>query len=229
MKTKPEQVVRQLNGQSELHKRPFTKLKVASVALLAGLMAAPMVFPKLVRAQDTSTHLISPTSKQLNPVLAKLPTLSLVEIRKLDSLSSSMPGDIDKGIFTAIAWPDYPTGTVGDTLSVVAQICQTAGCYGSGVPDKLVQVVSGSKKILATIDLTPLDKLYRAATGNELKFVRLVTTSGTDASVGPYAEVYVIPVEKVDGEIKGGTPILAIASPYKTKDVYTDSNILAMR
>jgi hypothetical protein len=223
--------VKKPESPSETLKRPFFRVTVASAALLAGLIgASPVLLPNRASAQDTSTHLISTTQpKVLDSALTKLVTVPLTEIQKLNSQTAGMPGSIGKGIFTAIAWLDYPKESIGDTISVVAQICQTAGCYGSGLPDKLVQVVSGSKKILATIDLKQLNELYKKATGKEFKFVKLVTDNGTDAQMGPYASVYVIPIEGPDAEIKGGTPVLWIGCPSKTKEVYSGPNLIAMR
>jgi hypothetical protein len=229
MKTMQELFVRRLNDQPNLHKRPFTTLKVAGVALLAGLMAGPMVFPKALRAQDTSTQAVTTDKKQLPPELAKLPKVSLAKMQKLDSATyrptSDEPPVMNKQ-FETIAEALYPDRS--DGIKVYANICQdSVGCMGGHLPDKSISVAAGGK-FINVIDLAPFADLYKRATGKELKFVKLVAENGVEDGQ-PYAATYVVPVEKSDGEIKEGTPIFWVGVSSKTLKVYTDKNLIAMR
>jgi hypothetical protein len=215
--------------------------KITSTAVLAaGLAFVPMVFPKLVRAQDTATQAVTNGKKQLAPELSTLTKVSLADMQKLDSLTNEVRGGlaVEGGRFGIEAYVQYPNGSKGEYLVVRADICQAAGCHvshdpsdsGVVVPDKLLAVeheTYDTTKVITYIDLKPLDQLYKKATGKELKFVKLVETRGIDADIGNYTGVYVIPVEKPDGEIKDGIPVFIVVC--NAKKVYSDENVIAMR
>ncbi len=236
------------------HKRPFFKLPDAKILLGVGLafgLSGPMVFPKLVRAQDTSTQAITTDKKQLPPELANLPKVTLDEMKKLDKATKSdinpqfVIGNTDTTtqhvwrtphlaweISTEVAYPD------GSGVMSVHAIIDTTN-YKQGTFDKngdefiqstgkrVVIIINGKPNNF--IDLASLDALYRKATGNELKFVKLVAFSGKDSDLGAYAAVHVIPVDKQDGDIVAGVPILTVAVQATTKEAYTGENLISMR
>ncbi|MDD5340223.1 MAG: hypothetical protein PHV13_03155 [Candidatus ainarchaeum sp.] len=205
--TKPE-------SPSETLKRPFFKLPDAKVLLSLGLalgLSGPMVFPKLVRAQDTATKVVTTNKKQLPPELAKLPTVTLEEMRKLGKQTNSdwFPVPLPPDNPTYVGWVastdvSYSDGSKG--IRVDVEIDTTN--FKSDSPKKWAGVIVDGKLINA-INLAPLDTLYKKATGNEIKYIKLVADKGTDAS-GPWISITVVPVDKPNGEICGETPCLNI-------------------
>jgi len=223
------------NGQAHPVHRPFYKIGLASLALTTAFTFGSAAFTP-VRAQDTSTKVVSTqngkTEKKLPEEVAKLPTVQLADIQKLEKTTKIVESQMYVGrkvandtSFSVIAHVDYPDGT---GIAVTADICISGKCHTDDLPDKYVAVASDGK-LLSMIDLAQLGNLYKKVTGNDLQYVKLFAGKGVSPSMGDYVVVYVVPVEKPDGDITGGMPILTVASPAKTKDVYAGENRIAMR
>lgn len=78
----------------------------------------------------------------------------------------------------------------------------------------------GGAKLLAGIDLAPLDNLYKKITGNEIRYVKLVVEKGNHSQIGDYIAIHVVPVSKPDGEIKRGIPVLPSVYAINENAVY---------
>jgi hypothetical protein len=185
------------------------------------------------KAQNTDANGISSqntkSEKQLSSELAKLTKVSLDTLRKLDKQTDRPTAFtyLNNGVFSTLV--HIKTLDDKTTVSGCASICQESGCFAKEGLDKLPEKhisISLNGHAISVIDLAPFAALYKKASGNELKYVKLATERGINQDIGEYAGVYVIPIEKMDGEIKDGIPVLAVACTEKNKKVYTDENVV---
>ncbi len=185
--------------------------------LIAGLTFGPAVFPTHTFGDVAAVA----TAKDLHPDLKKLPKVSLQEMRKLAKESEKyQQGDTeDREMFTTGIYSRF----VGGALASSVTICRIRGCLSTvePVPDKFMGIAVNGKGV-AGIDLAELDRLYRLATGKEMRYVRLVVEVGNDAKVGEYIQVFAVPVEESQGEVNEDIPIMATAYTVRDKSAWNE-------
>lgn len=224
----------------------LTRGAVALGALL--LTSAPLISraeePALASRETPTKSLGKRSTRELDSELARLPKVSLAEMRRLDSESEGYrpprDGVIEDDVYVAAIGVPLEGG---GRLVAGLTICQIDKCNNDAIKDLpkkflMVQTVNipgvpNETEIgtfLATMDLAPLDRLYRKATGNELKYVRLIVEKGTDTKVGAYIKIFAIPISSPRGEIIAGVPFISV--PYTTSDrsVWEETTkVIAMR
>jgi hypothetical protein len=184
-------------------RRPFSKLHLPKINPetilglgLAAVLGGPMVFPKMVRAQDaTSTASIQQKQMKVTYVSIKNITAYIREAEKHKiAAAGSALYHVELSDSTAISvilkkkpHEDAPPGESGNLIFI--------GIYPKG-----------GASIGYDISLSELKAAYLAFSGQELRYVRIGTVIQKDNS-GEYAEFYVIPVSSKDGTASSGTPI----------------------
>ena len=165
----------------------------------------------------------------LPPELAELDKVSLSEIRKLDRDSEKYR--LNKGYENEIAGKfstDFAVNFEGGRIQILATICHVSGCnnWGTLVPPidfGLDFFLNGNS--LGTIDITELAKLYKLATGKDLKYVKLVVEKGEN-EYGPYIGIYVVPVDSPKGEIKINIPTWGFTYYLNEGKTYSGRNLI---
>ncbi len=161
--------------------------------------------------------------------LANMPTISLEKLLRLDRESEPYRiGDVEDPIYyQSMLMTELPDNQ--GKIGVVARLCSAPGCNGNeNIPDKAVMISTKDNLVSSVMDLTALEKYYKKATGEELKYVKLLVEKGTNEKVGEYVEIFVVPVDKPNGDIKPGVPIMSEA--YAAGKMYEQpQKLVAMR
>ena len=209
-------------------------------AAVAGLLAsAPLIAraderPVAVARNDATSQA---TSARVDT--SKLPRVSLVEIRRLDTESRKYKIDKLSGETSSGYGESYgvPLETGGRLFASVS-ICPSDKNCGKG-PNKYADIyaqgVPGIKKehalgtLISVVDLTELDAYYKLRTGKEMRYARLVIEKGVDPEVGNYTQITVVPVENPTAEIQDGVQVIGRAF-YQGKMHKSDTpSLVAMR
>ncbi len=218
MQTKQELFVKRLNGQPDLHKRPFTTLKVASIALLAGLIAGPMVFPKMARAQDAQQEQVQGQKLsvvQLDKPLAQLEkeTAALTfNLRETPSRRASTETPVGYGI----------TLITSEGTTFVVDV-NDSGKWGFAVVFSAKnQHEDSTGDGTRGAYLSEFVNLVEKQTGRKLERVKIILDTGRTTYNGkevPLTNAYLLPINsygKVTTGLGGGKYLIYGVSSYAT-------------
>jgi hypothetical protein len=210
MTTKEEPLAKKPNHQLAPHKKHLGKF--VGTALLAGIMAVPMVFPRSVRAQDATGTV---TTEQKQALIQNIPIKTiqqcLDDANKYKADFSKYPGDLSNRSAYVVDLSDS-TGIMFNFMQSEGKIAPAdeAGTF------VLVTVEVPNKSFHRyDISLSELRTAYKQFSGQELKYFRGGVKIEKDGSLsaGELAELIIVPVRDKDGPIEPGTPI-AVAQAW---------------
>ena len=173
---------------------------------------------------EKGTFTFAKNKPEIELDISKLPKVSLNEIRILDFQTQTQYKDIRmpdyesfEEYYTSVSVDFDREGNFVNTdnhgLAAHLLICKSPGC-ALGMDAALSIAANG--EVIGGADLTPLAKLYKQVTGKEMIYAKLLVETGLDTKKGPYLQLIVVPIDKPNGEIKGGIPIVVV--PYIIKD-----------
>ncbi len=197
----------------------------------AGLLAS-LAFPSALRADEKPVDKNRPTLvakteassvATVPAVPAQVQTVSYSELLRLDRLTQPFRSlDVVKPasegqqeyFSTSVKVP-----IIGQNTNLVALIFfgTNNGQYTQELnirvkaPPNYKGEVTKNGDIIFTVSLKGLATEYKKATGNDLKYVKLIPQSEADPELGEAITINVVPVEKPGGEIKPNTPMFGFS------------------
>ena len=222
MKTKQEPFVKRLNGQSNLHKRPFFKLPSSKVLLGIGLVfsfAGPMIFPKAIRAQDAKQELVQ--KQKLTVVQLEKP------LAQLEKETSKMAADGN-------AMSDGTRFTSKSASVLTGQITFIADMSDMHLTVAFDATLDapGPNAGMRGADLHDFAKLVEKQTGKKLEGVKIILDTGTftyNGKQAPYTNAYLLPIDsqgKITTALGDGKYLVYGASYYADNHVAGEPGIL---
>lgn len=212
------------NAQSPEHgmtRRTFLKAAAigAGISLFAGSGLGSIFGGKALAADKKKPVILA--QAESNPAIRKeLNSLQRVSYNEMIRIENESEKTCQQGITDE---PKY-YGMIlnipvsGQKWSIVAHVSigyQDATTFNNGAAIKVFD--KNGKAVWYNIDFTKLSALYKEATGQEMKYVKILGEYGKD-NAGEYINIHFVPINESKGRVQTGTPAIACTYSNGTLD-----------